>query len=392
MTPDILMRRGRLEAAERYPYFASGLWSMTLIPKKGLAQQALGPIGVDKRWRVYYDPEVIGKHDIGEVSCMLIHEVGHLIRVHADRMGTRNPIGWNIAGDCEINDDFPEIPKALPWVVMPQKFGCKPGLTAEQYYEQMAKEAEEQAKALGKNHDCGSCAGGKERDYEDPVEGDGGGLDEHETEMIKAQIAEDVRKQRGLAPAGLERWADEFLRPQADWKTVLAREIRRAFRTTSGCVDYSYRRPARRQWGDVILPAMIAPLIEATIVIDTSGSMSPSDIGVALAETKGICKAVGTVPTVLFVDAAVHGKVRADSGLSRHVRGGGGTDMTLGIEEALKEKPDIVIVLTDGETGWPEQAPRVPVIAGLVRESHYHGYGVEDPPSWMRVVRIGLGD
>ena len=38
--------------------------------------------------------------------------------------------------------------------------------------------------------------------------------------------------------------------------------------------------------------------------------------------------------------------------------GGGGTDMRVGISAALEHGANIIIVMTDGYTPWPEAAPR----------------------------------
>ena len=63
--------------------------------------------------------------------------------------------------------------------------------------------------------------------------------------------------------------------------------------------------------------------------------------------------------------------------------------MAAGIEAslALRPKPDAVIVITDGETPWPDQAPPVPVIVALLD----HGWA-PDVPEWARTIRISLGD
>ncbi len=49
--------------------------------------------------------------------------------------------------------------------------------------------------------------------------------------------------------------------------------------------------------------------------------------------------------------------------------GGGGTDMGEGIAQAvaLRARPSVVVVLTDGWTPWPQTPPpRTKVVAGLI--------------------------
>ena len=77
---------------------------------------------------------------------------------------------------------------------------------------------------------------------------------------------------------------------------------------------------------------------------------------------------------------------------------GGGTDMGEGITQALalRPRPSIVVVLTDGFTPWPAEAPRgAKVIVGLIEGRRGIGpwmHGVPAPPSWAKVVRISEVD
>jgi hypothetical protein len=55
-----------------------------------------------------------------------------------------------------------------------------------------------------------------------------------------------------LPPAEAGWWADAA---DADWRRLLAAELRRAVADVAGAVDYSYSRPARRAVEGVVLPA-----------------------------------------------------------------------------------------------------------------------------------------
>jgi predicted metal-dependent peptidase len=89
------------------------------------------------------------------------------------------------------------------------------------------------------------------------------------------------------------------------------------------------------------------------VILDTSGSMDDKNVSQALAELKGVLKAIGaTSVTVLVVDAAVHTVQRVFDPRQVKLVGGGGTDMRVGIDAALKlrPRPHVIIVLTDGLT------------------------------------------
>jgi len=205
-------------------------------------------------------------------------------------------------------------------------------------------------------------------------------------------VAQDVmayHKQAGTVPGGLLRWAQEILSPKVNWRAVLAAELRRAVAEVSGAVDYSYRRPSRRAAvaGDVVLPALRRPVPEVAVVCDTSGSMTEDLLAEALAEVEGLMRALGMARQVrvLACDTAVGPAQRVNSARQVQLVGGGGTNMGTGIAAAaaLRPRPAVTVVLTDGYTPWPARAPKgMRVVIGLL------GSGAPDAPAWARSVRV----
>ena len=142
-----------------------------------------------------------------------------------------------------------------------------------------------------------------------------------------------------------------MLPSKIDWRRVLAAEVRAAVAAVAGMVDYSYRRPSRRAQGDVILPTLQRPIPDVAIVVDTSGSMGDELLGRALAEVEGVLKRAGLRQVrVLAVDTDVHAVRNVTRASQVLLAGGGGTDMGAGLAAAaaLRPRPSVVIVLTDG--------------------------------------------
>jgi predicted metal-dependent peptidase len=104
----------------------------------------------------------------------------------------------------------------------------------------------------------------------------------------------------------------------------------------------------------------------------------------ALAEIKGILAALGytTDVTVIACDAAVHTSKRIMKASQVQLLGGGGTNMSVGIEHAanLRPVPNVIIVITDGYTPWPDKPPRVPVIVAAIADG--------PTPSWATRVEV----
>jgi predicted metal-dependent peptidase len=389
---------GRIWAASRFPYLATGLFGAQVVAAPGI-----GTVAVDESWRLHADPTLTAGWTPAQLGSVLVHHVCHLLRAHAERAAA---VGvppdqarrWVRAADAEINDDLVPAGLDLPGEpVLPGHLGAENGLLAEQYYAAGAVTGHAfrpsgQAAGDGWNLDCGSGADGCQRPWDSAG---AAGLSPWQARLLVRQVAQDcVRhgREAGSVPAGLLRWADELLEPTIDWRKALAAEVRRAVADTAGAVDYSYRRPSRRASvaGDVVLPALRRPVPEVAVVCDTSGSMTEELLAAALAEVEGLLRAVGLYRQlrVLACDTAVGSARRVSSARQVELVGGGGTDMGAGIAAAglLRPRPAITVVLTDGFTPWPDEPPRaMRVVVGLL------GDEAPEAPGWARAVRVPTG-
>ncbi|MFF5084467.1 VWA-like domain-containing protein [Actinoplanes sp. NPDC000266] len=364
----------RLRAASSHPYLASALYSLTVVPSAEVPT-----MGVDKHWRCYVSPSFVEATPVPELAAVWVHEVAHLLRDHHRRAGlVEAPIRHdhhriNVAQDCEINDDLSSLPAGA---LKPAMFGLPDGKLFEDYLDGIP--------ATPHHPQCGSGAHGVRMPWESssasrvsPVEAD----------AIRRQTAQAMRA-RTKVPAGWKRWAEEILEPTVDWRRALAGAVREAAAWAAGAVDYTYQRPSRRGAAvpRVVLPSLRRPMPRVAVVVDTSGSMGDEELQAVLGEVSGILRAVGIGRervAVLACDADVHAVRRVASVGEVTLEGGGGTDMRVGIDQALKERPNIVIVLTDGHTPWPPAAPgQARVVAGLV------GDDPPEPPRWIESIRI----
>lgn len=394
--PDKL-QAARVKCSQQRPYLSSLLYRLSPVPVEGL-----GTLGVDKYARLYFDPAL--DWTVPQYATVLYHECCHLLRDHAGRadslgIAPENRQAWNVAGDAEINDDieaeggadwpFPCVHPARLKPAMPE------GNFAEEYYASLPT-----VKSV--HVGAGACGGaaGHPGEHEAPAPAGAGGpkdaphgIGVAEMDAVRHKVASDVRehvKNRGDAPGWLQDWAQAILEPVIDWTKVLRSEVRRALAEIAGMQDFSYQKPARRQsvMGKIIIPAMRQAVPKVAVVIDTSGSQSDDDLAAALGEVNGVLRQCGQRQGVeaIVCDAEVHSVKKVFSAKQIKLAGRGGTDMRLGINAALDkaDKPNAIIVLTDGYTPWPD-APihGVKVIAALV------GANVsESAPEWIRTVRV----
>ncbi|MGC5330302.1 DUF2201 family putative metallopeptidase [Micromonospora sp. DT62] len=397
----------RLHAVRVRPYLASALFALHLVESRRVPTMA-----VDRHWRCYVSPVFVDRTPVEELAGVWVHEVSHLLRDHhgrSDRVarergltGPGERLRMNIAADCEINDDvFGDGLTRPDGIVDPATLGLPEGELMEDYLRQFRLGPRTQGLVW---LDCGSGADGAEREWDLGPDG-AQGLSAQERDAVRFRVAEGITGRPGDVPQGWRRWAEEAFHPPQPWRDLLGAAIRSAASGAGAGEDYTYGRPARRSAGvpGVVLPSLRRRPPRVCVVVDTSGSVSDAELGSALLEVAAISRAVGgrrDLVSVLSCDAAartVHPLCRAEE---IPLVGGGGTDLRTGFARALRTRPrpDVVVVLTDGQTPWPAAQPPCRTVVGLFPRRHtYSGSWNEDdpeyvpaaPPEWARVVVIG---
>ena len=396
-TPERL-QAARLRATKDWSYLSVCLWAM--IPRE--TPDLPAPMAVDKFYRLYYNPARMTEWSAEEMAAVLYHEANHLLRDHPLRaesmhVGIEEALQWNFAADAEINDDLEDEGVKLPGdYVTPETIKQKRGGLAEVYFRNLPPPDEMDPKT-----DCGSCAGGEQREWEDgDPSPDAPGVDPGRSLIIKRKVAEDViecAKTRGSVPGQWERWAEGIVSPKVPWERELSAQVRVACAWVAGKTDYTYSRMSRRAsiFPRIVMPAMRSPAPNVAVLVDTSGSMggvTGALLTTAMGELKGLLRAVGIITgvPVIACDAAVHADKSVFSVSQVQLGGGGGTDMGVGLDHAarLKPKPEIVIVMTDMYTPWPQESPPYRTIVLNV------GGGREDwaVPGWVTKVITVDGD
>ncbi|MFI2281147.1 vWA domain-containing protein [Nocardia beijingensis] len=395
----------RLQAARARPYLATALFALCVVESRGVPT-----MGVDRYWRCYVSPVFVDRTSVEDLAAVWVHEVSHLLRDHhgrSDRFARRHELTgpaerlrMNIAADCEINDDAFGDGLARPDdAVTPAALGLPEGELMEDYLREFRLGPHTDGMAW---LDCGSGADGLEREWELGPDG-ADGLTEQERDAVRFRVAQGIIGRPGSASKGWQRWAEEAFHPPQPWRDLLGAAIRSAVCGAGAGEDYTYGRPARRSAGlpGVVLPSLRRTPPRVSVLVDTSGSVSDTELGSALLEVAAIARAVGgrrDLVTVLSCDAAariVHPLCRAER---IPLVGGGGTDLRTGMAKAVRThpNPDALVVLTDGQTPWPSRRPPCRTVVGLFRRQytaswreHDPDYIPDAPPVWARVVDIG---
>lgn len=397
----------RLHAVRVRPFMATALFALHVVESRRVPTMA-----VDRQWRCYVSPLFVARTPVEELAGVWVHEVSHLLRDHhgrGDRIarerglsGRAERLRMNIAADCEINDDLFGDGLVRPeGAVVPELLRLPQGELMEDYLGRFGLGPLTESMAW---LDCGSGADGLEREWDLGPEG-ADGLSPQERDAVRFRVAQGITARPGSVPKRWRRWAEEVFHPPQPWRELLGAAVRSATSGSGAGEDYTYGRPSRRSAGlpGVVLPSLRRRPPRVAVIIDTSGSVSDDELGSALLEVAAISRAVGgrrDLVSVLPCDAAaplVHPLCRA-AGIP--LMGGGGTDLRTGFAKVLRTgpRPDVVVVLSDGQTPWPESRPPCRTVVGLFDRRRTRSwdegdsdYVPDSPPAWARVVTIGSG-
>jgi predicted metal-dependent peptidase len=242
----------------------------------------------------------------------------------------------------------------------------------------------------------GSGADGIERSWElDPPEeqpygpgkqptSGGDGLTETEADTVRRKAAESI-KSRGAGAGSWSELADSVLNVDADPRKIFRKAFRRAVRLSASGGTSTYRRPPRQPVMGLITPGKMGAEPNISVIVDTSGSMSHRDIGMAMGFINKMLKKLGlTELDVAMGDAELKDRRKVRRKLNNlQIVGRGGTHMGKLVELAAKNKPhpEAIVVITDGWTPWCEDVG-IPTFAIITQLSGY------ETPEWITSVRL----
>jgi hypothetical protein len=326
-----------------------------------------------------------------ELVFILLHELSHIALQHALRGRGKNHDVFNIAADLIINKQICEEYKVSPTGGVSKLSGegqseDKCGIafpdgglystavdltkdTAESIYEELIKTA--------KKKPSGGSADGESEITEVDFRGQKISLPASlrdiaesardaslDNSSLKDKLDEVARramvhyKQFGQGHSNLTRDIEKVLAPRIHWKKYLQKYLIEASQTFD-----TFSSPERRYLSrGMTLPGprhTDSDTIKGLkVCIDTSGSISQEDLGIALGQVAQLLKKYKADAEVVYWDTevAATGKFSDIASLYKHeVKGGGGTDVNCIFEyfnsKECKDKPKLILIFTDGYFG-----------------------------------------
>ena len=305
---------------------------------------------------VYYNPKSFMSLTPNQRIFLMLHETMHCALLHMHRMQllNMNHQKANVAADHVVN-----LMLIAAGFEMPPMGLADPqyeGMSMEQVYKLLPDSA-------GKpDYDDLMPAKGTSSDPKAKAEHIKAKADAAKQKMdrilIRAAMASKAARDKpGSIPGQLAIYIEELLNPKLPWQTIL-----RKYLNSFSKDDYSWSRPNKRFMPKHYLPSMHSEsLIDLAIAVDISGSVTDEEFSQFIGDITSIFRMMKPKKiTLLHFDTKIH-EINELKSLQdiKNVKftGRGGTDIAPVYDWVNKNKPQLMLVFTDGYFYMPEVKP-----------------------------------
>jgi predicted metal-dependent peptidase len=359
----------QIRLSESFPFFGALLMMAPIVMTNTIPTAATN--GRD----LLFNADFVHSLNAQELDGIVVHELLHLALLHIPRRGIRDHMVWNIAADIHVNG----IVHSMKQLKLPagavEDLGLAP-LCVEEIYEKLLNDRKSTSKSrLTVRREAYKL------DVVDLVELPDDGGESHDSRNISELSAQLVntwssnvscalgmagKQHHGSLPAALLRSVLETNAPQIDWQSALWRSV---VRTPDDFAGFD----RRHLWRGLYVEVLEADTVDIDVCIDTSGSVSDSQLAEFLGVLRNI---VGSYPAVrcrlYYADSQCVGPFEVD--VTRPLAsptGGGGTDFRpffaavaarMAADRSCSNASPTVIYITDGYGMFPRTAPDLDVL------------------------------
>lgn len=370
---------------------------------------------------LYYNPKFVAELTEAELNFINLHEICHIAMMHNIRKKNRNHLIFNIACDLYINKLLSEefgvrpgektvvngVPIQFPKDGQYNSNTDTKKETPESIYEELIKDMKQEnnkgnkggsGQGQGQGSSSGSQSSENEQDEKDSESSGGGNNEQNEknkansresgvyrgreysigedesdllstSEETKSSISEAKVKQlleqamirsHGVGSGNLMREVEMLLAPKVDWRKLLRNKLIEATQKIN-----TLARPDKRFISrNMILPGpkLLDPdkINGVKICIDTSGSMSDTDLGIIYSQVKDMINQYKVGAEVIYWEYTIQDtkefkQLTLEQFMKFKPKGGGGTDPNCLFKyfnsKECKIKPSVIIIFTDGMFG-----------------------------------------
>ena len=277
---DYWIVKARVRLIKRNPFFGYLALSLNIREAKKGELDAMPTMGVDARGNLIYRKEFIDTLTQEQLTFVIAHEVMHVALFHLTRLGTRQPMVWNIATDIVVNnillDNVVSGVMEAPKIILYDK--SMKELNAEEIYEKLTKKLGGSGNKSGTGKPSDGLDGMEKKRFDVHTVGNNGKelakTEQRALERARRQrvaSAAQVAKSQGKLPSSIEKLVDYIIgEPKVSWKEVLLKYVQSEIP-----FDFTYSRPSKRSRAvGTYMPSIVRESVDIMIAIDTSGSIS----------------------------------------------------------------------------------------------------------------------
>lgn len=361
---DTVLKRAKSWVISEFPLLASLASSFTLIEDEAvcLSMGVFVAAISDQAQEIYFNPRVQMSQE--EARFVMTHEFLHVGLRHTSRRQGRDAWYWNVACDYVINDWLLEMNVGQP----PEQLGYLHdirlrGQSAEEIYDKIVSDLRWMRKLKKARTMNGSSTDMLDGQHKPGWWLSGGlDLDSFYRRALTEGLELHLGAGRGLLPAGLVEEIRSLNQPPIPWDVELGQWLDQFFPPLEKRRTFSRAHRRQSATPDIVRPAWVstdeqrAGRVFAAIV-DTSGSMSRSDLGKAIGAiaSYAMSRDVGFV-RLIHCDARAYdaGYIEPESLLDRvQIKGRGGTVLMPGVR------------LLDDATDFPKNGPALIITDGM---------------------------
>jgi len=367
--------KARIGLAIRQPFLASALMRLPFYSANNISWC---PTMATDGYRIYFNPDWVSKLKDIEIRGVLAHELMHVIFSHPSRKASREGIRWNKACDYAINIFLLEQGFKLPAGGLFN--GNYVGLPAEKIYDLLESEKKDskmfRVSPSDNDTEDGSGtipdAGSDLLDRNDPrLSGTKDPSDpdnEQLTELIAELQIDASNKLQGNASAWFKSECNSANAAKIEWRALLRSWLYDRIRN-----DWSLWPPSKKHiHRGFMLPSVgVEAPGHLVFAVDTSGSMSDSELAMIYAEVRCFRETFPCRLTIIQSDASIqniveYGEMDGTEIPDRiEVHGRGGTDFRPAFDwmnNHYSGQGSALLFATDGYGTFPNHPPPYPVI------------------------------
>jgi predicted metal-dependent peptidase len=326
------------------------------------------PTAMTDGLRVWYNPNFFNQLTLPQQLFLFLHETMHVAYLHCIRGTGLDEKKFNYACDYVINAQLIERGFEMPPDGLYDE--AYKGLSAEEVYRLLPDEAPCSGSGSGTGlgnfgSDLKPGQGNGDGEQSGP---DGMSAQDLERKigdiLVRAQIQSQLAgEEPGVIPGEIEVFINKLLNPKLPWHRILQR-----FMNSFNKTDYSFRKPNRRYFPNFILPSLHSEALgEIVQMYDMSGSVEDHETAQYASEAYAVMTKMKPEKLTLIqfdTDIKSIDEIRSVQDLMNvKFKGRGGTCIKSSMEWAAKNRPQVVILFSDGHFDFYDVVdPRVPVI------------------------------